>query len=136
MRRGSDGSALACIANFAGVPHAGYRVGLPYAGQWDEVLNTDAGVYAGSGVGNLGAVMADDHPWHARPASASVMVPPLGTVWLHHAAPLSTDEPDKPDEPVELEAQVLGSFDERGGLRLKFVAPPLPAVRRIHRLVK
>ncbi len=44
--------------------------------------------------------------------------------------------PDKPDEPVELEAQVLGAFNDQGGLRLKFLTPPLPAVRRIHRLVK
>lgn len=44
--------------------------------------------------------------------------------------------PDKPDEPVELDAQVLGAFNDAGGLRLKFVEPPLPAVRRIHKLVK
>lgn len=44
--------------------------------------------------------------------------------------------PDKPDDPVELDAVVLGAFDERGGLRLKFVSPPLPVARRIHRLVK
>ena len=49
-----------CVANFAAVPHDGYRLGLPPAGAWTEVLNTDADVYAGSGVGNLGAVTATD----------------------------------------------------------------------------
>jgi hypothetical protein len=43
--------------------------------------------------------------------------------------------PDEPSTPLKLRATVLGSFDARGGLRLKFLAPPLEAVRRIHRLV-
>ncbi len=83
LRWGDDGSALACIANFAAVPHEGYRVGLPSAGRWDEVLNTDADLYEGSGVGNFGSVEAQPEGWHAQPASASVKVPPLGTIWLH-----------------------------------------------------
>ncbi len=85
VRRASDGSALACVANFAGVPHEGYRLGLPHAGRWAEVLNTDSELYNGSGVGNLGAVEATDTPWHGLPASAVIRVPPLGVVWL--AAP-------------------------------------------------
>jgi 1,4-alpha-glucan branching enzyme len=84
IRWGDDGSALACITNFAAVPHEGYRVGLPAAGRWDEVLNTDADLYEGSGVGNLGSVDAQPEGWHAQPASATLRVPPLGTVWLHH----------------------------------------------------
>ena len=58
LRWHHDGSAVACIANFAGMPHEGYRIGLPSTGQWTEILNTDAGEYGGSGVGNLGAVDA------------------------------------------------------------------------------
>ena len=85
MRRGTDGSTLACIANFAAVPHEGYRVGLPAAGRWDEVLNTDADAYMGSGVGNLGGVEAGPEPWHGQEASAVVRVPPLGTIWLRKA---------------------------------------------------
>jgi 1,4-alpha-glucan branching enzyme len=46
------------------------------------VLNTDAEGYAGSGVGNLGSVTAVEEPWHGLPASATLRVPPLGTVWL------------------------------------------------------
>jgi len=82
LRSGSDGSHLACITNFSAVPHMGYRLGLPAAGTWREVINTDADAYYGSGVGNLGAVEAADDMWHGRPASATIQLPPLGTVWL------------------------------------------------------
>jgi 1,4-alpha-glucan branching enzyme len=73
---------LVCIVNFSGVPDENYRVGLPHAGRWREVLNTDAGEYSGSGVGNLGAVEAEAIEWHGRAASAQLRVPPLGAVWL------------------------------------------------------
>ncbi|WP_426561662.1 1,4-alpha-glucan branching protein GlgB [Angustibacter sp. McL0619] len=73
---------LACVVNYAGTPHHDYRVGLPFAGHWREVLNTDADLYGGSGVGNLGGVDADDQGWHGLPASARLSIPPLGAVWL------------------------------------------------------
>ncbi len=82
LRRGNDGSVLACVSNFAAVPHERYRMGLPSAGTWREVLNTDAESYAGSGVGNFGAVEATLEPWHGKPASATITVPPLATVWF------------------------------------------------------
>jgi 1,4-alpha-glucan branching enzyme len=85
IRWDHHGGALVCIANFSSVPHIGYRLGLPFEGRWDEVLNTDADVYAGSGVGNMGAVHATGESWHGRPASAVVNLPPLGTVWLRPA---------------------------------------------------
>jgi len=81
-RRGNDGSLLACVANFSAVPHDEYRVGLPAAGGWEEILNTDAEAYYGSGVGNFGAVTATDESWHGQPASTVLRVPPLGTLWL------------------------------------------------------
>ncbi|WP_166355181.1 1,4-alpha-glucan branching protein GlgB [Phytoactinopolyspora limicola] len=82
LRFGSDGSMLACVTNFSPMPHEQYRLGLPLAGAWREVVNTDADVYTGSGVGNWGQVEADDEPWHGRPASTTLRVPPLGTLWL------------------------------------------------------
>ncbi|MDX6286993.1 MAG: 1,4-alpha-glucan branching enzyme [Frankiales bacterium] len=82
LRWHADGSAIACIANFSGGPHEGYRIGLPVAGRWTEVLNTDAEQYGGSGVGNLGAVEAIPESWHGQPASATIRVPPLGAIWL------------------------------------------------------
>jgi 1,4-alpha-glucan branching enzyme len=85
LRFGDDGSVIACIANFASVPHEGYRLGLPFAGRWDEVLNTDADLYFGSGVGNFGGVEAGEQIWHGQPASTTVRVPPLGTIWLRYA---------------------------------------------------
>ena len=81
---GPDGRAdlVVCIINFAGTPHEGYRVGLPFAGEWDEVINTDAPEYGGSGVGNLGRLEAEELPWNGRPASVRLRVPPLGAVFL------------------------------------------------------
>jgi 1,4-alpha-glucan branching enzyme len=75
-------SPLVCVANFSAVPHHGYRLGLPKAGDWTELLNTDADAYAGSGVGNLGVVRADQGDHHGQPASATLTVPPLATLWL------------------------------------------------------
>jgi 1,4-alpha-glucan branching enzyme len=82
LRTGSDGLSVACLFNFSGSQHSDYRVGLPEPGRWREILNTDAAGYGGGGRGNLGAVEADELPWHGRPASASVTVPPLSAVWL------------------------------------------------------
>ena len=73
---------LACIANFSPMPHNNYRVGLPLAGRWREVINTDAADYGGSGLGNLGSVEAVNRPWHGRPASAEIVLPPLSVLWL------------------------------------------------------
>ena len=78
----TSSGVLACIANFSAVPHLKYRMGLPRAGRWREVLNTDAIVYGGSGVGNMGQIEAVPEPWHGKPASAVITVPPLGVLWL------------------------------------------------------
>ncbi|MDG4786365.1 1,4-alpha-glucan branching protein GlgB [Micromonospora sp. WMMD1102] len=82
VRIAADGSPLVCVANFAALPHEGYRIGLPTAGRWSEILNTDADCYGGSGVGNLGSVTAEEQPSHGLPASAALRVPPLGVLWL------------------------------------------------------
>jgi 1,4-alpha-glucan branching enzyme len=79
---GAEPGVLACIANFSAVPHQDYQIGLPRAGRWREVLNTDATVYGGSGVGNLGVIEAVPEPWHGKPASAVITLPPLGVLWL------------------------------------------------------
>jgi 1,4-alpha-glucan branching enzyme len=82
LRWDADGNAIAVILNFSGAPVGPRRVGLPFAGTWDEVVNTDAVEYGGSGVGNLGAVTATDLPWDGRPASAELTLPPLAGLWL------------------------------------------------------
>jgi 1,4-alpha-glucan branching enzyme len=83
LRYAADGRrSLACVANLAPVPRHGYRVGLPAEGRWEEVVNTDATEFGGSGVGNNGEVWAVDLPWHGLPFSAEVTLPPLAVVWL------------------------------------------------------
>jgi 1,4-alpha-glucan branching enzyme len=93
LRYGSDGSVLACVCNFSAMPHHGYRIGLPAAGRWIEVLNSDAEVYGGAGIGNYGQVEAVAEPWHGRPASAALSIPPLGVLWLTPAQPAQNVQP-------------------------------------------
>ncbi len=82
LRWSSDGQPIAAIMNFSGNPVGPYRIGLPFAGEWEELLNTDATDFGGSGVGNLGSVTATDQPWAGRPASAELTLPPLAGLWL------------------------------------------------------
>jgi 1,4-alpha-glucan branching enzyme len=66
--------------NFTPVPRDGYRIGVPSAGVYREIFNTDAEMFGGSNVGNDGAVMADPIEAHGRPASLKVTLPPLAVV--------------------------------------------------------
>jgi 1,4-alpha-glucan branching enzyme len=86
LRSDGAGSYVACISNFAAVPHHGYRVGLPTGGRWRELINTDAQSYYGSGVGNFGGVDAIHESWHGREFSATLSLPPIATLWLRHDA--------------------------------------------------
>jgi 1,4-alpha-glucan branching enzyme len=81
-RAGLDDDVVVCAANLSPVPREGYRLGLPRSGPWREVLNTDAEVYGGGNVGNLGAVTPEPVPWHGQPVSAAITLPPLGVIWL------------------------------------------------------
>ena len=86
LRFGEPGDApVAVVSNFTPVPLDSYRIGLPLSGRWEEILNTDAGRYGGSNLGNLGGVMAKAEPSHGLPASAEVVLPPLATVFLRYA---------------------------------------------------
>ena len=73
---------VAFVVNLTPVPRERYRIGLPLAGGWREVLNTDAGIYGGSGMGNAGSVTAEPVGAHGQPASAEVTLPPLAALWL------------------------------------------------------
>ena len=73
---------VAIIVNFTPVPRPSYRIGLPEPGHWREILNTDSTDYGGGGLGNLGGIQAEPIPSHGFPASATVMVPPLGAVYF------------------------------------------------------
>jgi 1,4-alpha-glucan branching enzyme len=76
---------VAVVCNFTPVPRHDYRVGVPAGGWWEEVLNSDAPDYGGSGLGNLGGVHADAIPVHGRPFSLNLTLPPLGVLYLRHA---------------------------------------------------
>jgi 1,4-alpha-glucan branching enzyme len=82
-RTGAGGNShLVCVCNFSPIPRTGYRLGLPAAGDYHEVLNTDAEIYGGTNVGNLGTVAAEPVPWHGLEYSCQITLPPLGAVWL------------------------------------------------------
>lgn len=71
---------VAC--NMTPVPRQHYRVGVPCGGGWNEVINTDAAEYGGSGMGNEGYVRAQDSPSHGHPHSLELVLPPLATLML------------------------------------------------------
>lgn len=98
LRRDSAGHEVACFVNFSPEPQPNYRVGLPRAGVWEEILNTDSLAYDGSGqFGNLGRVIARSVPGDLHnPATASVNVPPLGAIWLRYDAEATANEPADP----------------------------------------
>ena len=72
---------LISITNFSPVPHESYRLPLPIAGEWHEILNTDDMSYGGSGVGNQKIVVTNEEH-RGWPQSALIRVPPLATIWL------------------------------------------------------
>jgi len=77
-RNREDFIVFAC--NFTPVPREGYRIGVPKAGLYRELFNTDSELFGGANLGNAGAVWADEIPFHGRPASLNVTVPPLAVV--------------------------------------------------------
>jgi 1,4-alpha-glucan branching enzyme len=81
-RFSAHGRTLVMVANLSPVPRPGYRLPMPHAGRWREVINSDAALYGGANLGNMGGVTADDTPWGGESASAEMTVPPLGVVWL------------------------------------------------------
>ncbi len=78
----SPQDTILIVCNFTPVPRLGYRVGVPHGGYWREMLNSDAREYAGSGMGNLGGVQAEEIPMHARPFSLKLTLPPLAAVFF------------------------------------------------------
>jgi 1,4-alpha-glucan branching enzyme len=82
LRWSKDGKAVLVVANFTPVPREAYAVGVPFAGRWSEVINSDADMYAGSNYGNGGEVFTQDEPRHGQPVSLSLNLPPLGVLIL------------------------------------------------------
>ena len=86
-RDGND--AVLVVCNFTPVPRSNFRVGVPRAGNWRELLNTDAGDYGGAGFGNFGGVDSAPLPMHGRNNSVSLTLPPLGVVFFKSATTVS-----------------------------------------------
>ncbi|SUS06218.1 1,4-alpha-glucan branching enzyme [uncultured Defluviicoccus sp.] len=83
LRIGKDqDDFVVVVCNFTPVPRSGYAFGVPRGGEYDEILNTDADCYAGSGFGNGGRVMAEERSSHGRPFTLNLNVPPLGALIL------------------------------------------------------
>jgi 1,4-alpha-glucan branching enzyme len=81
LRRGSTpNEAILVAANFTPVPRHNFRIGVPWGGEWKEVLNSDSPLYGGSGQGNLGGVRAAPISWHGRTHALNVTLPPLAVV--------------------------------------------------------
>jgi 1,4-alpha-glucan branching enzyme len=66
------------------VPRHGYRIGVPHAGGWREILNTDSGYYGGSNIGNDGRVETSAVDAHGQPQSVELSLPPLSTIFLRY----------------------------------------------------
>jgi len=83
MRKGRQpDDFLVCVFNFTPVPREHYRIGVPRAGVYREILNSDAEIFGGSNVGNLGACTAESAEAHGRPYSLLITLPPLGCVFF------------------------------------------------------
>ena len=83
LRWGKSSDSVVMVAsNFTPVPRHNYRVGVPFKGKWDEILNSDGKYYGGSGLGNLGGVEAIPIPFHGQAYSVNLTLPPLSTVFF------------------------------------------------------
>jgi 1,4-alpha-glucan branching enzyme len=82
LRRARAGPPILVVCNFTPVPRPNYVVGVPVGGRWREMLNSDAAIYGGSGMGNLGGVRAAPAAAHGRFHSLTLTLPPLSTMFF------------------------------------------------------
>jgi len=82
VRRARDGALVLVVCNFTPVPRTNYVLGVPRAGYWREIANSDAQIYGGSGVGNFGGVASNPAPAHGQMHSVTLTLPPLAALWL------------------------------------------------------
>ena len=86
LRKGrAEDDMVLIVCNFTPVPRQNYRVGVPRSGKWDEILNSDAPIYGGSGQGNIGGLKSTPVAWHGYPQSLNLTLPPLGMVAFRKA---------------------------------------------------
>ena len=81
LRHGNGAAdSLFFVFNFTPVVRSGYRLGVPSAGLWKEVLNSDSDIYGGTNVGHGGGVQSEPVPAHGRAQSVNLTLPPLGFI--------------------------------------------------------
>jgi len=80
IRRSREGEIVVFVVNATPIVRHDYRLGVPDAGYYREIINTDAQTYGGSNVGNYGGVRSEDRPWMAREHSILIHLPPLATL--------------------------------------------------------
>jgi 1,4-alpha-glucan branching enzyme len=86
IRKGTNtGDIILALCNFTPVPRQNYRVGVPRGGYWQEVMNSDAREYGGSGQGNIGGVDATPVPLHGHNQSLTVTLPPLSVLFFKNS---------------------------------------------------
>lgn len=85
LRLARNDKPFLSVSNFSGIPQENFQIGLPKAGPWREVLNSDSKFYGGFGIGNLGQIEASATPYNNFPASATIVMPPLATIWFEPA---------------------------------------------------
>jgi 1,4-alpha-glucan branching enzyme len=102
------------VGNFTPIPRYDYRIGVPARGRYIEVLNTDATVYGGSGLGNFGAVTSEDVPAHGFPQSVVLTLPPLAMLWLvpERVAAVVTLQEGKETGVAQAEAEAVGALPQ------------------------
>jgi 1,4-alpha-glucan branching enzyme len=79
------------VCNFTPVPRQDYRIGVPDECFYREILNSDSSDYWGSNVGNSGGVQADATPWHGKPCSIKIVIPPLGVLYFKPVKEVASD---------------------------------------------
>jgi 1,4-alpha-glucan branching enzyme len=80
MRRSREGGIIVFAVNATPLVRHGYRLGVPGAGFYREIINTDAETYGGGNVGNMGGFEAEDFAWQGRTHSLMISLPPLAVV--------------------------------------------------------
>ena len=83
LRRAADGSFAICVSNLTPVVRHSYKLGVPLAGEYREMLNTDAQDFGGSGLVNDTALVSRPEQAHGRPHLLELTLPPLATLILN-----------------------------------------------------
>ena len=109
LRSDGAGQQIAVVVNFSSEPWTQHRIGLTEPGTWTEIFNSDLAVYDGTGVhDNGGRITAHAEEYHGFPASATVVIPPLGAVFFRHEAEKAEPAREKKAKKKEKKAKKAG----------------------------